>query len=103
MPVKVVKVNQRQDNFTRYCGRAWAGLPESVFCNPFHVGVDGNREEVLLKFIAYWYAKGQWRRVSALGLMSDDEILGCWCHPLACHCDIIAGYVNWRRQEPTLW
>ena len=53
MPVKVVKINQKQINFTLYIGRKWAGFPESIFCNPFHVGKDGTREEVLEKFAAY--------------------------------------------------
>jgi hypothetical protein len=59
MPVKVVKINQKQINFTLYIGRKWAGFPESIFCNPFHVGKDGTREEVLEKFAAYWCAPEQ--------------------------------------------
>lgn len=104
MSVKVVKVNQQRRNYTYYIGRLWAGLPESIFHNPFHIGKDGIREEVLAKFAAYWYAPEQWAlRQAAWGVLDEDEILGCWCKPLACHGDIIAGYLNWKRQERTLW
>lgn len=96
MPLKVVKVNSKQNNFTLYCGRAWAGLPESAFHNPFHVGKDGTLEEVIAKFAAYWYAPEQWDLRRAAWYLAEDEVLGCWCKPRACHCDIIAGYLEWR-------
>ena len=95
--IRVVKVNRQQNNFTRYMGRTWAGLSESPYHNPFHVGRDGSREEVLLKFILYWYAEPQRElRQRAVREIGPDDVLGCWCHPLTCHCDIIAGYVAWR-------
>lgn len=103
MSVKVVRVNKAQNNFTHYIGRAWAGLLESPFHNPFHVGKDGTRREVLEKFAVYWYAPSQvaFRR-TALIMIQDDDIIGCWCHPLSCHGDIIAGYLAWHRAEETL-
>lgn len=98
--IKIVKVNREQNNFTRYCGRSWAGLPESLFHNPYHVGKDGNRKQVLRKFAEYWYAPAQaGLRKKALEMISDDDILGCWCRPLNCHLDIIVGYVEWKRNE----
>lgn len=104
MPVKVVKVNKQRDNFTWYVGRTWAGLGGSDFYNPFHVGQHGSRGLVVAKFAAYWYGPKQaWLRKKALELIKDDDILGCWCHPLQCHGAIIAGYVNWKRQETRLW
>jgi hypothetical protein len=105
MPVRVVKTNPRLTNCTLYIGRNWAGLSKSVFHNPFHVGKDGTREEVLLKFIEYWYATEQksLRDLALYAINVDKEILGCWCKPLDCHGDIIAGYVMWKCQEPTLW
>lgn len=82
-----------------YIGRIWGGHAESIFHNPFHIGKDGNREEVLLKFAEWWYAPKQaWLRARALLEIPADAILGCWCHPQSCHGDIIAGYVNWKLQ-----
>src|ERR1700693_1390920 len=99
MPVKVVKVNFDRSNFTKYIGRAvfsGDGIPASIFHNPFHIGKDGTREEVIEKFAAYWYAPEQWDIRRAAWYFAEDEVLGCWCKPLPCHGDIIAGYLEWR-------
>lgn len=110
MSIKVVRVNKAQTNFTQYIGRAWAGMLESPFHNPFHVGKDGTRREVLEKFAAYWYAPERVAlRKTALIMIQNDDILGCWCRDssvsedLYCHGDIIAGYLNWRRAEKLLF
>ena len=96
--ITVVKMNAARTNFTRYIGRKFRDMQESCFQNPFHVGKDGDRQEVLLKFLVYWYAPEQkWLRDHALIFFQANEILGCWCKPLECHGDIEAGYVNWRR------
>lgn len=101
--VKIVKVNSAKNNFTHYIGRAWAGIHQSEFHNPFHVGVDGTRDEVLEKFIIYWYAPEQyWLREHAVKVITENTVLGCWCKPLRCHGDIIAGYVEWKNQESQL-
>ena len=98
--IHVVKVNQKHSNFTHYIGRAWAGLPSSMYHNPFHLGKDGDRVEVLLKFAEYWYSPEQKPlRDKALMMFSSDSVLGCWCHPLLCHGDIEAGYVNWKHHK----
>ena len=110
MPVKVVKVNSQRSNFTNYIGRSmlggWGGtsLPQSVFHNPFRIGRDGTREEVILKFIEYWYAPEQWDVRRAAWYLSEDAVLGCWCKPEDCHGDIIAGYLAWRwEKQPCLY
>lgn len=110
--IKVVKVNTAQDNFTLYIGREWLDvLPQSPLHNPFRIGKDGTRAEVLGKFAHYWYAPEQAKlRAYALTRIANYEILGCWCRtaimsycPLWCHGDIIAGYIAWKRQEASLW
>lgn len=80
-----------------YAGRAWAGYSESIFHNPFHLrDYDGDRDACILDFIVYWYAPEQkWLRNAAMQL-GPNAVLGCWCHPLLCHCDIMAGYMNWK-------
>lgn len=97
--ITVVRVDRRKINFNWYIGRAWAGFDESPYHNPFHLGKDGDRETVLIKFAAYWYAPEQkWLRDQAAEIGPND-ILGCWCKPLACHGDIIAGYVDWKYSQ----
>jgi hypothetical protein len=110
MAIEVVKVNPQQNNFTHYIGRRWAGLPDSAMRNPFRRGV-GTRADAIEKFAAYWYAPEQkYLRKAALLTVPDGSILGCWCRTpeisddvLYCHGDIIAGYLNWKRAEPTLF
>lgn len=106
MPIKVVRVNTQQTNFTRYIGRDWAGMKKSPFHNPFPlITREGtrSREDCLLLFIEYWYGYLQADlRAQAVKEFSENEVLGCWCKPLACHGDIIAAYVNWKRQESQL-
>lgn len=103
MPVNIVRCGHTK-LFHHYIGRAWGGYPESPFHNPFHIGKDGTRAEVIAKFAAYWYApeRGLLRQYALLTIR-DDDTLGCWCYPCECHGDIIAGYVNWKRQETRLW
>lgn len=93
----------RRSKFTTYIGRACAEFPESIFHNPFRIGKDGTRAEVIAKFAAYFYAPEQWDLRLATWHLSEDVILGCWCHPEACHGDIIAGYVNLVTERTTVW
>ncbi len=61
----------------------------SPFANPYKIGVDGDRAEVLRKYRAYICANPDLLagiRAAAQG----KKYLGCWCKPEACHADILA-------------
>jgi len=91
-------VNRRRTRaYGIYIGRAYSMEHESPYHNPFRIGKDGDRDEVLLKFIIYWYADEQRALRERAYRELPFRILGCWCSPLPCHGDIIAGYVNWRE------
>ena len=100
---RMTTVVHKSKPFGVYIGRQYSVLPQSPYANPFHIGKDGDRAEVLLKFAEWWYAPEQ----VALRARARNElpyrVLGCWCKPKACHGDIIAGYVNWREimESPT--
>ena len=54
--------------------------------NPYKIGVDGNRNEVIEKYRNYLLNNKE--------LLNDieelrDKTLGCWCKPHACHGDVI--------------
>ena len=77
-----------------HCKRApydiYIGRP-SKWGNPFRVGPDGTREEVIEKFLIYILNNKE--------LLNDvrelkDKTLGCWCKPLPCHGDILAELAN---------
>ena len=94
----ITVVNLRTDHYTMYVDRPNGRLRGSPFKNPFHLINGARRRDVLLAFVQYFYHPDQeWLRELALTNIPADAILGCWCHPLECHADIVAGYVNWKR------
>jgi len=90
-----------------YVGRAWGRWPESVLGNPFHIGADGTRYEVIEKYRAWLIEQRAENRKVAAALDSLYEVvrsgrtlvLVCWCAPKACHADVIKGLLMRRLQE----
>ena len=71
-----------------YCGRP------SIYGNPFLIGRDGDRKQVLEKYKKYFYEKIKDPYFLEKVLYLKGKVLGCYCSPLECHCDIIAEYLN---------
>lgn len=68
---------------------------DSPFANPFKVGKDGTREEVLVKY--YWYIYEKLSNDPALYaefLLLRGKNLGCWCKPEGCHGDVLVSLLN---------
>lgn len=64
----------------------YIGRP-SKWGNPYRIGSDGTRAEVIAKYET-------WLR-GCPDLLADlpelkDKTLGCWCKPLPCHGDVLA-------------
>lgn len=95
----ITVVHVHHSAFDHYIGRPHREFPRgSAYENPFHIGKDGDRKEVLEKFRVWWYAPEQeWLRQRALQELRDKRI-GCWCKDpkksQSCHGDIIAEFVN---------
>ena len=67
-------------------GRRYPSTP-SPFSNPFKIGRDGTREDVLEKFEALMRQRLE---VSPHLLFElKGKTLGCWCKPDTCHGDIL--------------
>lgn len=68
----------------------YIGRP-SKWGNPFVIGRDGNRAEVIQKYREYAIKKG-------LHIVAKTElkgkVLGCFCSPQACHGDVLAEWAN---------
>lgn len=83
---KKLVVHCKREPFDVYIGRP------SKWGNPFVIGKDGGREEVLSKYRSYM--KG------SLGLCQQareelrGKVLGCWCAPQPCHGDVLAEIAN---------
>jgi len=74
-------VHCKKEKHTLYIGRP------TVWGNPFVIGKDGNREEVIKKYEEY--ARNNKSLMRLISVLHEDIILGCWCAPEACHGDII--------------
>lgn len=82
-------VHCKKEPFDIYIGRG------SVWGNPFYIGKDGTREEVISKYEAYIMSHLELiKRLPEL----KGKILGCWCKPKACHGDILV-----RMIEDEIW
>ena len=73
-------VHCKKDKYDIYIGRP------SKWGNPFVIGKDGTREEVVEKYHNYILSKPE--------LLKDlhelkGKTLGCWCSPKLCHGDIL--------------
>lgn len=94
-------VHCKKDKFDIYIGRSPNQLK---FGNPFIIGPDGDRNDVVNKF-RQWLKTGQnfenklateENRVWILSNLHTlyDMIVACWCKPLACHGDVYGELLN---------
>lgn len=74
-------VHCKREKFEVYIGRP------SKWGNPFVLGVDGTREEVIAKYRAWLMDRVVSRRIDVSELRG--KVLGCWCAPKACHGDVL--------------
>lgn len=67
----------------------------SNFANPYKIGKDGTREEVLFKYKNYILNKLENNKdlVSELLLLKGKN-LGCWCYPEICHGNILLELID---------
>lgn len=75
-------------------------FPESnsIFCNPYKIGKDGTREEVLVKYESYIRKKlAEDSSFSEELKKLKGKTLGCWCKPDKCHGDILLQILNERE------
>ncbi len=61
--------------------------------NPYAMGFDGDREEVIRKY-QYDFERNFLKSSKEDALKLKGKILGCHCKPAACHGDVIANYLN---------
>ena len=70
----------------------YIGRP-SKWGNPFEIGRDGNRAEVIQKY-KEWITEGNGKHLLADLHELKGQTLGCWCAPQACHGDILMELAN---------
>jgi len=85
-----------------YVGRKMPGLPDSVLGNPFRIGRDGTRAEVIAKYRRWLWeqiklkkeAYVELRRIAELSRQGDITLV-CWCAPELCHATVIERSVEY--------
>lgn len=82
-------VHCEKDRFNIYIGRP------SKWGNPFIIGRDGTRKEVIDKY-RIWILD-QPELIKALPELKG-KILGCWCKPNSCHGDVLSDLANKPEQ-----
>lgn len=90
-------VNKSQEPYDVYIGRG------SIFGNPFEIGRDGTREQVIERY-KEWFAflTRDEAFVDAL-LRLEGKRLGCFCKPLPCHGEVIVEWLKWYRESEALY
>ena len=78
-------VHCKKESYDIYIGRP------SKWGNPFQIGKDGTREEVIEKF-RHW-------TLTQPNLLKDlheikGKTLGCWCKPKSCHGDVLVELIE---------
>jgi len=79
-------VHCKRSKYDIYIGRP------SKWGNPFNIGEDGTRDEVIEKYKKWILARPDW--VSQCKLELKGKVLGCWCAPQNCHGDVLAEIAN---------
>lgn len=67
----------------------------SMFANPYKIGKDGNRHQVLEKYEQYMTNKIQSDVIVRDELLKlKGKYLGCWCAPEPCHGNVLVSLIN---------
>ena len=103
--IEIVNVRGLEVNASSvvYIGRAFAGWKGSVLGNPFQIGKDGSREEVIQMYRRWlWFRMQEQGRVqkeilrlAAMYARGESIKLGCWCFPKSCHGEVIARAIRY--------
>lgn len=106
-------VNVLKEECTHYCGRPTSYRPKhgvnlSVLGNPYVMKHESERDDVVERYAHHLERslhpddnsdmsleiKDAIGQIIQYALHEGDVKLGCFCHPKACHCDVIAETVN---------
>ena len=81
-------------HFKRDACDVYIGRP-SKWGNPFSIGRDGNRAQVIEKYRDYLLSSPLMQDLGEL----RGKVLGCWCYPKPCHGDVLIDLANGDLNE----
>ena len=85
MPTVINKRSGHRSSNAVYIGRP------SKWGNPFVIGRDGTRDEVIAKYGNWLLAKPD--LLAQIGELRDRHLV-CWCAPDPCHGDVLVALAN---------
>lgn len=80
-------VNLKYNNYDVYIGRG------SKWGNPYEIGKDGTRQEVIEKYERYVRNSSLLKELKEL----EFSVLGCYCKPKICHGDVLIKLIRERK------
>lgn len=97
--IEVINIKSGR-SYDHYIGRSPKGQPDNLLSNPFKIRKDGNRIEVIQKFILEYFIP-QWINNPEFrdAVTNLDGRLGCFCHPEACHGDVYKVFLETLSQS----
>lgn len=90
LQLTLVVNKDRGDLYDVYIGRG------TIWGNPYQMGQDGDRDEVIRKF-AYDFGRGFLKASENLDhnlAIIRGKVIACHCKPAACHGDVLAAHLN---------
>ncbi len=100
---RMMVVHCLYEQYDVYIGRWHPRVPvHSKWANPFRIGKDGDRNEVIDKYHAYLLKN---KELMASLHELDGKVLGCWCKSperpeTPCHGDVLIDILVGRLQLP---
>lgn len=83
-------LNKRTATYDEKANAVYVGRP-SKWGNPFVIGSDGTRREVITKYEAWLMRRPE--LMAALPELSGKDLM-CWCSPCECHADVLIKLAN---------
>lgn len=83
-------LNQRHISVGHLQESVYIGRP-SKWGNPFVIGTDGTRQEVVSKYASWIQTQPQ--LLADLPELEGEDLV-CWCAPAACHGDVLLALAN---------
>lgn len=92
---ETIVMNLRQTRFGVYIGRDFKDpRGRGKWGNPFEVGKDGDREEMISKHINWLNEPAQAELKAQIVPELKGKVLLCYCKPRPCHGDYLAAIAN---------
>ncbi len=85
-------VHCKREPYGVYIGRPMRGYRDEGWGNPFKIGRDGTRAQVIAKHRAWFMDQPELQARARREL--PGKILGCFCAPLPCHGDVLLEIAN---------